>query len=137
MKKFKFLEHTADVEFRAYGKDIEALYANTAYAMFASMYKGEIKKSKKIKIKAKGKDFESLLYNFLEEFLILLDSEGFFLSKIRKLKIDTKKHELEAEAIGDNVKNYEANLNVKAVTYNDMFVRREGKKWVSQVVLDV
>jgi SHS2 domain-containing protein len=137
MKKFKFLEHTADVMFRAFGRDVETLYANSAYAMFNSMYKGEVKKSKKIKIKANGEDFESLLYNFLEEFLILLDSEGFFLSKIRKMKIDTKKHKIEAEAIGDNVKNYEANLNVKAVTYNDMFVRREGKKWVSQVVLDV
>jgi SHS2 domain-containing protein len=137
MKKFKFLEHTADVMFRAFGKDVESLYANSAYAMFNSMYDGEVKKSKKIKIKANGEDFESLLYNFLEEFLILLDSEGFFLSKIRKMKIDTKKHKIEAEAIGDNVKNYEANLNVKAVTYNDMFVRREGKKWVCQVVLDV
>jgi SHS2 domain-containing protein len=137
LKKYIFLEHTADIKFRAFGKTIEDAFRNSAYAMFKAMYEGEVKKSKKIRIKARGKDFESLLYNFLEEFLIMLDSEGFFLSRIRNIKIDKKKNELTAEAIGDNSKNYEIGLHVKAVTYNDMFVRHEDGKWIAQVVLDV
>ena len=137
MKKFKFLEHTADLKFLAFGKTLEEVFKNSALAMFNAMHDGEVKKSKKIRIKVTGKDFESLLYNFLEEFLILFDTEGFFLSKIRNIKIDSKKFKLEAEAIGDNAKNYETHIDVKAVTYSEMFVRREEGVWRAQVVLDV
>jgi len=139
MKKYIFLEHTADVKFQAFGKTIEEAFANSASAMFNAMYDGKVKAIKKIKIKAKGKDFESLLYNFLEELLILMDSKNFFLSKIKKIKINEKGKEktLEAEALGDDAKNYRISLDVKAVTYNQMIVQSERGKWIIQVVLDV
>jgi SHS2 domain-containing protein len=92
----------------------------------------------KKKIKVNGKDMESLLYNFLEELLFLMDSKNFFLSKA-KVKIDEKsgEHELTAELYGDKAGNYSISLDVKAVTYNSMFVRREKGKWICQVVIDV
>ena len=83
--KFKFLEHTADVKFQAFGKNLEEVFENSGLALISSQYKGKIKALKKKKIKVKGKDNESLLYNFLEEILILLEG-GFLTSKI-KVKI--------------------------------------------------
>jgi|TARA_Y100000310_G_scaffold344913_1_gene460487 SHS2 domain-containing protein len=138
--KYKFLEHTADIKFQAFGKSIEEVFENSAWAMFNAMYDGKVKSSsisKKLKINVKGKDFESLMYNFLEEFLVLLDSEGFFLSKIEKIKIDKKKFTLNVEVSGNNSENYEISQHIKAVTYNDMFIHKEGKKWIAQVVIDV
>ena len=135
--KFKFLEHTADVKFQAFGKTLEGVFANAALAMFNVMYKDPIKKTKKFRIKVDGRDLESLLYNFLEEFLFLLDTKGFFLSKINKIKIDPKKFVLEADVEGDDAENYEINLGVKAVTYNDMFIKKQKDRWIVQVVIDV
>lgn len=135
--KFRFFEHTADIKFRAFGKTLEEVFKNSALAMFRSMYNGEIKSTRKIKIKTKGKDLESLLYSFLEEFLFFLDSEEFFASEIREIKINQKKMEIEAEVWGDDARNYKRHLDIKAVTYNEMFVKKEKGKWVSQVVLDV
>ena len=135
-KKFKFLEHTADIKFQAFGNSIEEVFENSALAMFNSMYNREIKESKSFKFNVKGKDFESLLYNFLEELLFLLDSENFFMSKVKNIKI-TKDFKLEAEVVGDNAENYEINIDIKAITYNDMFVKEEKSKWIAQVVLDV
>ena len=137
MKKFKFLEHTADVKFQAFGKTIEETFKNSALAMFNVLHKGKIKSKKKIKITVKGRDFESLLYNFLEEFLVLFDSENFFLSKIDKIKIDKKNFKLRAEVSGDNTENYEMSTYVKAVTYNEMFISQKNGKWVAQVVIDI
>ncbi len=136
--KFKFLEHTADVKFRSYGKSVEEAFENAALATFTVMYKGKVKAIEKKKIEVKGKDFESLLYNFLEELLFLLDSEGFFVSEV-KVKINKENLNLKAEVIGDKAENYPISLDVKAVTYNEMFVKKvKGKeKWVCQVVLDV
>jgi len=134
--KFKFLEHTADVKFQAFGSSLEKAFENAALAMFNHMYDKQVKEKIKKKFKVVGKDFESLLYNFLEELLFLLDSEFFFLSKV-KVKIDKKKMELNAQVSGDIVKNYKANADVKAVTYNEMFVKKQGNRFICQVVLDV
>lgn len=135
--KFKFLEHTADVKFQAFGKSIEEAFENSALAVIATIHKGKIKEGKKIRIKTKGKDLESLLYNFLEELLYLLDAKNFLCSKVQRIKIDKKNFKLEAAASGDKASNYEISNPVKAITYNDMFVKHEKGAWRVQVVLDV
>ncbi len=134
--KFKFLEHTADIKFQAFGKSLNEVFENSSLAMFNAMYEGKIKSKKKLKISVKGKDSESLLYNFLEEFLILFDTKGFFLAKA-KVKINESKKTLNAEVFGDDAKNYGIHVDVKAITYSEMFVKKIKGKWVSQVVLDV
>ena len=161
MEKYKFLEHTADMKFQAFGKTIEEAFENSAYALIEIMCKEKIKDALITKIKVSGKDYESLLYNFLEEFLFLLGSENFILNKINrisKIRIDKNgDYELVADISGDNAKNYIFDLDVKAVTYNEMFVKspdsklnkkfkalktnsfssHEKKKWIVQVVVDV
>lgn len=141
MEKYKFLEHTADAKFQAFGKTIEEAFSNAAYALAETMTKG-VKIQEKVtwKIDATGKDYSSLLYNFLEEFLFLLDTENFLLARITKISISEE--ELEAEVIGDNASNYKVTNDVKAITYNQMFVKQETEGenkglWVCQVVVDV
>jgi len=164
--KYKFLPHTADIKFQAFGKSLEEAFENSALALKEIMYKKlKVKEKIKKRISVRGKDNERLLYDFLEEFLYLLDAEGFLLSKIKNIKITkifitnkTKKinksktednkdnkinnekvynYKLIAEVIGDNAKNYNFTNNVKAITYNNMFVKQEKDKYICQVVVDV
>jgi SHS2 domain-containing protein len=136
MKNFKFLEHTADVKFQASGKDIEEVFKNSALALKETICgKMKIKGGKEKIIKVKGKDFESLLYLFLEEILYILDAENFLIGKVKKIKIDNFR--LEAVIVGDKASDYKFTNNVKAVTYNEMFVKQNKGIWSSQVVLDV
>lgn len=140
MEKFKYLEHTADVKFQAFGSTIEEAFKNSALAMFDSMSDDKIKEKVVKKIKVKGKDNENLLYEFLEELLVLFDTELFFLSEVKSLEIKKNKNlDLEAEVSGDKAEKYEMKTDIKAVTYNDMFVKKDSKtgKWICQVVLDV
>ena len=132
--KYKFLEHTADIEFQAFGKNLQEVFENAALALFNAMYKGKVAKKIKKKIKVQGKNNESLLYNFLEELLFLLDSENFFLADI-KVKING--NSLSAEIYGDKASNYKISLQVKAITYHDMVIEKKGEKWIAQVVVDV
>jgi len=139
MKKFKFIKHTADIKFQAFGKTKEECYKNAGLAFVKSMVDEDVNSVKKKKIKVEGKDEVSLLYNFLEELLVLLDSEEFVVGKIDSLKISYGK--LEAEVSGDKASNYEFHIDVKAITYSEMFVKEkviDGRKiWVGQVVVDV
>jgi len=68
--KFEFIEHTADVKFRAYGKSLNEAFGNSALAMFASMYSGKVKEVSKKKISVSGKDLESLLYALLRVWIV-------------------------------------------------------------------
>jgi SHS2 domain-containing protein len=122
--KFKFLEHTADVKFISEGKNIEELFKNSALALKESICdKIKVKEEKTKKIIVEGKDLESLLYNFLEEVIYLLDAEHFLISDIKEIKIKNLK--LKAVISGDKASNYKFTNEVKAVTYNVMFVKQE------------
>ncbi len=132
--KFRFLEHTADIKFQAFGKNLNECFENSALAMINSQYKEKVRGKIKKKIKVKGKDLESLLYNFLEEILFLIDTKRFLVSKV---KIKIKNRKLEAELIEDDIKNYKLSWEIKAITYNEMFVRQDKGKFTAQVVLDV
>lgn len=141
MKTYEYLPHTADVKFRAYGRTLEEAFENAATAMFNVMVKtDDVKPKVTRKIAAAGEDLQSLLQQFLEQFIILLDTDNFFLSEIKELKISSRngKYSLAAVAVGDEAKNYETiGPQVKACTYNSMLVRQEGKNWVVQVVVDI
>ena len=137
MQKHKFLEHTADIKFQAFGNSLEEVFSNCATALSKTISNQRINSTKVRKIKIKGSDLQNLLYTFLEEFLFLFDSEGFILSEVLNIKIDSGKLLLDAEISGDSAGNYKINSDVKAITYNEMFIRKEKNKWVAQVVLDV
>lgn len=141
MKKFKFLEHTADVKFLAFGKTLEEAFENSALALTHVICEEKIKKKKNEKIskQIEGTDIQGVLQNFLEDFLFLFETKRFLLSSVKKLKIEKKSGAffLHCEIAGDDAKNYKLNSHVKAVTYNDMFIKKEKGIWKCQVVLDV
>jgi len=134
MKQFEFLEHTGDTKFKAFGKNLEESFSNAALAMFSIMVDyTKVRPKLKHKIKIKGSDLKSLLYNWLEELLFLVDAKSFLLNKVESIKIDNKKFILEAIVIGDKAENYETIEWVKAPTYHDMEITNKHV----QVVLDL
>ncbi len=142
MKDYKYLPHTADVKFRAYGKSLEEAFENSAFALYNVMVDTKKVKAKVTKkIAAEGSDLPGLLQSFLEQFIILLDTDNFFLSTVNEIlikKSSSGSYSLTAAAAGDEAKNYETiGPQVKACTYNSMFVKQEGKKWTVQVVVDI
>lgn len=139
--KYKFLKHTADTKFQAFGKTLEDAFSNAAIAMFEVIVDTK-KIGKKLtkKIEIKSQDKESLLYKWLEELLFLLDTEFFMLNSVDNISISQKegKYVLSAEVVGDKFKEKHGRHGaVKAVTYNEMFIKEEKGKVIVQVVLDI
>jgi SHS2 domain-containing protein len=87
-------------------------------------------------VNVEGDNLENLLYNFLEEFLFLLDSEDFLVSEIKNLEIDEKNNKLKMVLLGDVAKNYHFTNDVKAITYSEMRIER-GEEVVITGVFDV
>ncbi|MBT3416444.1 archease [Candidatus Woesearchaeota archaeon] len=135
--KFEYLSHTADAKFRAFGKDIDEAFVNSALAMFNILGDTtDVKITKKIKIELKEKNYESLLYSFLEELLFLLETENLFLSNINNLKIN-KDFSLNCIVEGDDLQKYDLKGDIKAVTYSDMEIKKTNKGYEIVVVVDI
>ena len=137
MKPYEFLPHTADTKIRAYGKTLEEAFRNSALATTDTITDHtKIKQTVEKKISVSSENEEALLYDFLEELFVLLDSENFLLSDVKDLKIDNLK--LTAIFIGDtHPENYEIRTHVKAITYQEMFIKEENNNFVIQFVLDI
>jgi len=137
---FIFFPHTADAKFQAYGTTLEEAFRNAAYALVALMWDRE-KIAPKIRhpVEFKAGDAERLLVDFLEEVLFLLDSRSFFLHAVEELEIRRRNGHYVLSGIfwGDaNGERYETHGDVKAITYNEMLIERNGRFMV-QVVVDV
>ena len=140
--KYKYIEHVADLKFQAFGKSLEEAFANAAIALYDFVTKTEQIESKiEEKIEIESEDNKSLLYDFLEHFLFLIDTKQFLLHEIKEIKITRMNHEklkLTATAAGDTVDGkYEIGGDVKAVTYNDMFIKKQDDHYVVQVLMDI
>ncbi len=132
----RFLGHTADVKFRAEGSTIEEMYSSAADALNETI-RGDIKilGQEEKSFVVEGPDQEVLLYNFLEEFLFMLDAKEFLVSEIKSLIVG--KDKISCVVSGDSAENYIFTNDVKAVTYNEMVIGEGHGKFFCEVVLDV
>lgn len=140
---FRYLEHTADVKFEAYGKTYEEVFINSGYA-FSNITLDTTKVEKKLikKINLISQDIISLLYDFLEELILLFEVEHFVLSEISKLELDRENNKLFVKLLGDYINEdndgkYEFKHNIKAVTYNDMKIDKSDNGFTATVVVDI
>ncbi len=137
--KYKFLEHTADVKFQAYGKTLEEAYSNAGEALSAVMTEvDDVKETRSLTVAVQGEDMKSLLYDYLAELIVLVNTENFLLKRVDALKIDRDGVlSLTATLLGDDLDKYKTHDDVKAVTYNEMEIDETPGKCVVQVVLDI
>lgn len=98
---YEFLEHTADVKFSAWGDTIEKMFGSAVDALNETI-RGDIKilEQEERSFSVSGTDYVSLLYNFLEEFLFLLDAQDFLVANVRSIEIETNNRELKIENRG-------------------------------------
>ena len=133
--KYRFLNHTADIKFQVYGKDLNEIFENAVEAVAEYISRGQkIKTSKGKVIEVFGNDLESLFYKFLDELVYLLDAENFIAAKA---DITIRGFNLKAELFGDNASNYKDLDAIKAATYAEMYIKKTPKGIEAQAVLDV
>jgi len=137
---YHFLEHTADVKFSAEDQTLEEVFVSSAMALKEAICgKITILEQETKTMEMQGTNLENLLYKFLEEFLVIFDSEEYLISNVKDIKIDPVSFKLTATITGDTADHYKFTNDVKAVTYSEMFVKfdEDKKVWQTQVVLDV
>ncbi len=140
MKKYRFLRHTADAKFQAFGETLEEAFQQAALALVSLMWNWEtLDKKLEIPVQVEGHDMKQLLLNYLEEILYLFDTRRFLLSQVDNISIERKEDRYVLRALfkGDEYSSeIEVFGDVKAITYNEMEIKNT-MPFRIQVVADV
>ncbi|KPL03707.1 MAG: hypothetical protein AMJ73_05555 [candidate division Zixibacteria bacterium SM1_73] len=142
MGKYKFLEDRAiaDAAFEAEGKSLEELFEACAQATFEVMAETDTVEAKnKEEIQLKSDDLEELLFNWLAELIYLKDLKA---TLFNKYQINIEKpggYELRASIWGEPIdaEKHKVKVDVKAVTYHLLEVKKSDDKWIAKVILDI
>jgi len=139
-EKFRFLDHTADAKFQAFGRTLEEAFANAALAVASLMWDpAKVGPMLDHLVDVQGRDLEQLLVRFLGEIIYVFETRGFLVAAVPDLTIDKEDGGLRLRAVfkGDNQPaQYVIFGHVKAVTYNEMRID-QGCPVTVQVVVDV
>ncbi len=141
MISFEYLEHTADIKFRAYGKTPEEMLANAGAALFAAMIPaGQVEVRETWKAQIRADDLDDLAYQWLSEIVFLFETESAVFSSF---KVALQKEQagglcLLAEIGGErmDLQRHSFLCEVKAVTRHAFGIKKNDL-WCIQVVLDV
>ena len=138
MRRYEFINHTADLGIRVSGLSLEELFENAAWAMFdliVDLDTVEVRDEATIAIR--GGEREELLADWLRDLLYRYNGHEYLLkefkienmsprglkAKIRGEKLDMSRHSLKRE--------------IKAVTYHDLEIRKLNREWQAQIIFDI
>ncbi|MCE4615046.1 MAG: archease [Desulfurococcales archaeon] len=135
-------EHTADELIEARGRSLEEAFEQAAKAVFEVVTDtSEVACEKEMDVYIEGYDLENLLYRWIEELLYYIDVEGLIFGyfRVNKIQCKTDSYILRGMVCGEKFdpEKHEHRTIVKAMTYSQMSIHREGDCWVLTFVVDI
>jgi SHS2 domain-containing protein len=129
-KRFEFEDHVADVVVVAYGDSLEEAFENAALALFEVMTDTTTVEPRMEDVfEVEGFDELSLLYSWIETFIVAFDVDLKLYStfKIEKIEKTRNGFKLRGKAWGEtfNPAKHPSRSEVKAVTYHEMEILRK------------
>ena len=125
MKSYEYFEATADIGFKAYGKDLNEAFENAGLAMFNIITDtGDVKAENEISFEISSEDYVSLLYDYLEELLFHHEIDFMLFSEFH-VNVDDNFH-LKATVKGEGIDwdRHERKTEIKAITFHKMDVKK-------------
>lgn len=135
---WEILEHTADTGFRVRAGSLPALLELAAEALCGVALDCSNAASKEARtVRAEGADPESLLVNWLNEVLWVIDGARLAPAKIRVFEASA--HEVSGVVEGEprDDARHPPLIVVKAATYHQLKVLQSSDGWVAEVYLDI
>jgi SHS2 domain-containing protein len=141
---YEYLEEiaTADIAFRAWDPSLEGVFVAAADATMNVMVEdlASIRPVVEREIKIENESLETLLFNFLQEFIYYKDAETLLL-RAPAIRIERKDNNyiLKARLSGARLDPewHHTRVDVKAVTMHRFSLEKTGGVWEAFVILDI
>ena len=141
---YEFLEDvaTADIAFRAWGKNLHELFQAAGDATINVMIEDldtiELQQQRTFSLENDALDM--LLFNFLQEFIYYKDSEQLLL-RASQVEIENKNTQYQLTAFTQGEKldadRHQQRVDVKAVTLHRFELKKTDDGWTAMVILDI
>ncbi len=135
-EKFSLIEHTADIGIKIQGNNLEELFKSGFYGVLSivASRKALISESKTIELYAPDK--ESMLVDFLNEILYLINVKNWLPAKIVELNID--ENNLKSVINGEKFSSTDIiKTEIKAATYHNINIKKNVDTWETKVYFDL
>ncbi|MGH2750508.1 MAG: archease [Actinomycetota bacterium] len=139
MSGYEILEHTADIGLRAHGTRVEDLFEQATRGLcdIAGIWQPDRSGAcELIDITVEARDREGLLVDWLSEVLYVHDARNAALSSVQLSEVGDERAvgRILIEPLGVEA---ETAIQIKAVTYHQLAVRKSSSGWSATVFFDI
>ncbi|RZN60541.1 archease [Methanonatronarchaeum sp. AMET6-2] len=139
MEKFKFLEHTADAQFIAYGNSTSEAFENVGLATFSVMMDTkQVEVGEKRELTLKAEEMDELVYEWLSELIFLFSAENMVFCEFNvEIQDIDNGYQLNGVIGGEKIdlEKHQIHTEVKAPTYHGLTVETNDRVEI-KVLLD-
>uniref|UniRef100_A0A7C3YEY3 Archease n=1 Tax=Geoglobus ahangari TaxID=113653 RepID=A0A7C3YEY3_9EURY len=132
---YNFVDHTADIAFEIYAKDLNELLRDAALAFYeAFVFTEKIGDHIQREIEIEESSVDYLLYNWLNEILYLFDVEHF---GGKKVDVKVMSGRAKGKIYGDVLDPQKIKLEPKAITLHNFRVEKRNGGYYAYIVIDI
>jgi SHS2 domain-containing protein len=139
---YRLLEHVTDAFVEAWGETLEEAFSQAGLALFNTMLDvKKVRTKSNLEIQTSGHDEKELLYNYLEELLLLFEVKQLALGSFTVNSITPTQAEikLKGKASGEpyDRARHNGKVEVKGITYHLMEIEKHPRKVTVRFLLDL
>lgn len=139
---YEYLDHTADVQCHAWGKNMSEAFQHMAECMLNYMTDIDLIKIDPEEdqiLNIQGHDMESLLFNYMHELLFKFNTDYFCAVKVEIIEFDRENYKIRAKMQGDiyDPAKHTCGTEIKAITYSNMQIHEKDERVDLFVIVDI
>ncbi len=136
--RYRYIDHTSDLGMEIYGKDLSALFANAAYAMFDNITDlRTVASSEKREVRLTADKLEDLFLDWLRELLFRFATEYFIIKKVKITTVDSNRIEAEVGGERFDPDRHRIKIEIKIPTYHMFAIEKSKEGYKATVIFDV
>ena len=136
---YKVLDHATDAFIEVTASSLtEAFKVAGDSVVDTILDNSKIEEKKERNIVVKGKDLNYLLYNWLEDLIYLIITEGFAIKKLDIILEKNEEYTISAQIFGEDIdiKKHGFKVEIKSPTFHEMDIKQE-KRVTMRFLLDL
>ena len=138
---YEYCDHTADVQIHSWGGSLKEAFEECCVGMFGYMTDIETVEARDtFGLSAEGHDLQSLLFQFLDEWLYAFSVDPFFIAnEINIIEFDEENFKIRCEGYGEpfDLQKHPQGTEVKAITYSAMQIHKNSCGYDIFVIVDI
>jgi SHS2 domain-containing protein len=135
---FETFDHTADLGLRAWGPDLNTLFADIARALTTSFVDNPetIRPTRQEQLDIESSSLDYLLFDWLSELLYRYETEQLLFFEF-DVRIDELSLAATVRGEPADPDRHRLSHEVKAITYHGLKVEKQPDEWLAEVIVDI